>query len=102
MSQLVSFKFNGLVSLPAPPGFGARGLAPVVPVGDLATLDTTIYSMEYCLAQGLTVAPVVVSTTNRPTSNLVAGMTIFDSTLNYPIWRNAANSAWINASGTTV
>lgn len=44
----------------------------------------------------------VDSTSGRPTLNLLPGMHWFDSTLNIPIWRNAANSAWINASGSTV
>lgn len=102
MSQLVTFKFNGLISLPAPPGVGTRGIAAIVPANDLATIDTSIFSLEYCLSQGLTVAPTVTSTAARPTTNLVPAMQIFDSTLGIPIWRNATNSAWVNSSGSAV
>ncbi|WP_341323347.1 hypothetical protein NSQ62_07705 [Solibacillus sp. FSL H8-0523] len=40
-------------------------------------------------------------TANRP-SNPVAFQEFFDTTLNKPIWRNATNSAWIDAIGNTV
>jgi hypothetical protein len=42
----------------------------------------------------------VVTTAGRPTLNLLPGMTIFDSTLGKPIWRNAANTGWVDATGT--
>jgi hypothetical protein len=49
------------------------------------------------------VADVAVdATTGRPTANLVAGMMFFDSTLGKPIWRNAANSGWVDATGASV
>ncbi len=37
-----------------------------------------------------------------PTTDLLPGMCLFDTTLNKPIWRNTANSAWIDATGATV
>jgi len=33
---------------------------------------------------------------------LSAGEMVYDSTLNKPIWRNAANNAWVDATGTAV
>jgi hypothetical protein len=41
-------------------------------------------------------------TSGRPTLNLLPGQPWFDSTLGIPIWRNASNTGWINASGTSV
>lgn len=31
-----------------------------------------------------------------------AGVSVFDKTLNKPVWRNAANNGWVDATGTTV
>jgi hypothetical protein len=42
------------------------------------------------------------TTANRPTSGLHVGMQYFDTTLNKPIWRNTANTGWVDATGTTV
>lgn len=39
------------------------------------------------------------STSNRPTTGLSTGLMFFDTTLNKPIWRNAANSGWVDATG---
>ena len=47
------------------------------------------------------VAPVT-ATSKRPTANLVAGQPHFDATLGKPIWRNAANTGWIDATGASV
>ena len=42
----------------------------------------------------------VCTTAKRPSTNLAAGMEFFDSTLGKPIWRNAANTGWVDATGT--
>lgn len=43
------------------------------------------------------------ATRNSLTSTQVdSGTMFFDTTLNKPIWRNAANTGWIDATGTTV
>ena len=42
------------------------------------------------------------STVMRNTSNLEAGMQYFDTTLNKPIWRNASNDGWVDATGNSV
>jgi hypothetical protein len=42
------------------------------------------------------------TTAARPTANLVTGQQYFDTTLNKPIWRNTANTGWVDATGTTV
>jgi hypothetical protein len=49
------------------------------------------------------IQPVISGTTaNRPTTNLVAGFQYFDTDLNKPIWRNAANDGWVDATGEAV
>lgn len=53
-----------------------------------------------CSDQGA--MPSVFTTAKRPTAGLVPGEMVFDSTLNKPIWRNAANSGWVDATGTAV
>ena len=61
--------------------------------------------LQSFLTAGFTLLQDVASAT-RPTAGLYAGMPYFDTTLNsgtgLPIWRNASNSGWINASGATV
>jgi len=42
------------------------------------------------------------TTAARPTTNTVAGEQWFDTTLNKPIWRNAANNGWVDSAGTAV
>lgn len=42
------------------------------------------------------------TTDSRPNSAAVVGMQYFDTTLNKPIWRNATNSGWVDATGTAV
>lgn len=42
------------------------------------------------------------TTAARPGSTAVIGMQYFDTTLNKPIWRNANNSGWVDATGTAV
>lgn len=42
------------------------------------------------------------ATDSRPNSAAVVGMQYFDTTLNKPIWRNATNSGWVDATGTAV
>lgn len=42
------------------------------------------------------------TTAARPSSTAVIGMQYFDTTLNKPIWRNATNSGWVDAAGTSV
>lgn len=42
------------------------------------------------------------TTANRPVRFLYPFRPYGDTTLGIPIWRNAANTAWVNASGTTV
>ncbi|HBW3685703.1 DUF2793 domain-containing protein, partial [Klebsiella pneumoniae] len=35
-------------------------------------------------------------------STAFPGMEYFDTTLNKPIWRNAANNGWVDAAGNVV
>lgn len=48
------------------------------------------------------VMPATSTTAKRPTTGLAPGLMVFDSTLGKPIWRNAANSGWVDATGTAV
>jgi len=42
-----------------------------------------------------------LTTVRRPTTT-TPGETMFDTTLGKPIWRNAANTQWVDATGATV
>jgi hypothetical protein len=42
------------------------------------------------------------TTANRPTGGNFSGRLHFDTTLNKPIWRNTANTGWVDATGATV
>lgn len=42
------------------------------------------------------------TTGGRPTTGLTPCMPAFDTTLGKPIWRNATNTGWIDATGTVV
>jgi hypothetical protein len=42
------------------------------------------------------------TTANRPTIGVYVGMSYFDTTLNKPVWRNASNNGWVDATGATV
>ena len=44
--------------------------------------------------------PSPFTTAKRPTAGLVPGLCIFDTTLGKPVWRNAANNGWVDATGT--
>jgi hypothetical protein len=43
-----------------------------------------------------------VPSAGRPTTNLAIGMTIFDTTLNKPIWLKSLTPTWVDATGGTV
>lgn len=42
------------------------------------------------------------TTAQRPTQELVAGQTYFDTTLGQPIWWDAAAAVWVDATGAPV
>lgn len=42
------------------------------------------------------------TTAQRPTVIILPGTRFFDTTLNKPIWRNGANTGWVDATGATV
>ena len=42
------------------------------------------------------------ATGTRPTTGNYPGAPFFDTTLGKPIWRNSANSGWIDATGAAV
>jgi hypothetical protein len=67
-----------------------------------ATVDTSQVTLLDLLQHGFTVAPLVGTTAQRPTSGTYPGQPYLDTTLNKPIWRNGANTGWIDASGTAV
>ena len=75
----------------------------IVPASD-GTVQVSPQYIGQLLALGFIESGVAAtdSTSGRPTINLVPGMPWFDLTLGIPIWRNSANSAWVNATGTPV
>jgi hypothetical protein len=80
-----------------------RGIAPLTPnANNQVTADTSVWPLSILLAAGFTIAIGVNTTANRPTGGLSPGLPFFDSTLGIPIWRNATNTGWVNASGATV
>ena len=80
-----------------------RGTAPLTPNANAqSTVDTSVYPLDMLLAAGFTISPGVGATSARPTYGLYPGQPFFDSTLGTPIWRNAANTGWVNASGSSV
>ncbi|HGV3493359.1 hypothetical protein [Klebsiella pneumoniae] len=48
------------------------------------------------------VRSLVGTTANRPFSTAFPGLEYFDTTLNRPIWRNAANNGWVDSAGNAV
>jgi hypothetical protein len=92
----------GSFSPPLLPG-APRGLSPITPNANAqSVVDPSVYPLQVLLDAGFTLAPPVGATSARPTSGLYPALFYFDSTLGIPIWRNAANTAWVNASGATV
>lgn len=47
-------------------------------------------------------AQAISAGATRPTAGLTAGLMHFDTALGRPIWRNAANSGWVDATGAAV
>ena len=65
------------------------------------TVNATVHDLSGLFKAGFTQQPHAAGTTaQRPTATY-AGLPYFDGTLGLPIWRNAANTGWIDASGTT-
>lgn len=89
----------------------APGTAGAYSVADGTTFqpgaDGTVDAPAGYVAQLVTLGFSVVgddpidTTANRPTV-ATPGMPWFDSTLGKPIWRNAANTLWVDATGATV
>jgi len=52
------------------------------------------------MGAGWVIAPASGTTANRPTTGLSPGQPYFDTTLGKSVWRNAANSGWVDATGT--
>jgi hypothetical protein len=73
--------------------YDASVTPPVFTIGTV-TLDPQTLTENF--------GPTVTTTGGRPTHNLQPGQQSFDSTLGKPIWRNAGNTAWVDATGTPV
>lgn len=69
--------------------------------GTISVPDTRVTAFQK-LGCTVHVQPLATTTAKRPTVGLVAGLMAFDTTLNKPIWRNAANTGWVDATGTAV
>ncbi len=55
-----------------------------------------------CGAISVPAVAIPISTGNRPTSNLLVGMNLFDTTLNKPIWLKNLTPTWVDSTGATV
>jgi hypothetical protein len=100
--MILTFNFPVNLTSFAPPSSAPRGTSPLTPnANNQVSVDISVFTLDTLLHAGFTLAPTVCTTANRPTYTW-PGMPIFDSTLGTPAWRNAANTAWVNASGTTV
>jgi hypothetical protein len=102
-----------LVRIVFPPGVGpivprnangsASNTTPVVPDSNSqALVDTSQVLLLDLLQHGCSIAPLSGSTAQRPTSGTHPGLRYFDSTIGKPIFRNAANSGWVDATGGAV
>lgn len=80
----------------------ASGLGPIVltPTNGIVSADVRL--TEALLSVGFALAPTVSTTAARPSVGLYSGQFHFDSTLGKPVWRNAANSGWVDATGAGV
>jgi hypothetical protein len=89
----------------APPGASGQYLlvdgTAIVPGAD-GTVDATPAQLGQLVALGFASVDdtEVDATSGRPTTSLVTGQSVFDTSLNKPIWRNAANTGWVDATGT--
>ena len=99
-----------LVKINVPPGttpgstvtdsFGNKLTADV---NGQAVFDDTVVSQADLLAAGFQYpANASGSTAQRPTTNVYAGLMFFDTTLGKPVFRNGANSGWVDATGAGV
>ena len=65
------------------------------------TIDPTVVDVNDLLAAGFqTFVDTAAASASRPTTGLYSGLMFFDTTLNKPVWRNATNSGWVDATGT--
>ncbi|SVJ39759.1 Uncharacterised protein [Klebsiella pneumoniae] len=60
------------------------------------------YTGSFWQEVGDPVRALTGTSANRPFSTAFPGMEYFDTTLNKPIWRNAANNGWVDAAGNVV
>jgi len=72
---------NGFVLLP-----DAMMAVPLISAGSAIAVD---------------ISPAV-ATAGRPTTGLVVGMNLYDTTLNKPIWLKNLTPTWVDATGATV
>jgi hypothetical protein len=90
----------GSFSAPNLPG-APRGLAPLQPnANNQSVVDPSVWPLALLMDAGFTLAPPVGTTTARPLAGLYPAYFYFDSTLGKPIWRNATNTGWVDATGT--
>ena len=82
----------------------SRGnVAQIDPTGRV-TIDSSVYLVQNFYDAGFAAIPDIASAV-RPTLTY-PGQPYFDTTLNAgtgrPIWRNAANTGWVDSTGATV
>jgi hypothetical protein len=69
----------------------------LTPTNGAVTVDVRLTAA--LLAVGFIPARLTGTTAARPTIALYPGMPYLDTSLNKPIWRNGANTGWIDATG---
>jgi len=96
-----------MVTLRAPAGFASShvidslGVKVAVPASGNITVDPAQVRIHDLIAAGFSEVPGGSGATgSRPTAQLYPGQFYFDTSLNKPVWRNAANSGWVDATGT--
>ena len=90
------------------PATGAQPLniaGQLFPAGPDGTINVPSKYVVNLLQHGYALAPDEVlsgSAGQIPDAACIPGMQVFDTVNNKPVWRNATNSGWVDATGTAV
>jgi hypothetical protein len=91
------------IKLQAPPGMtefvDERARSFKVAADGSVTVDPTVHDLAPFFRAGFVQQPHLSGTTaTRPTATY-SGQPYYDMSIDRPIWRNAANTGWIDAAG---
>ena len=103
IGQKVAIYGNGNVTLVNSSSFAVRNTNNS---GKKTMISGRVYEFLYSSAGWVEIEGSSITmwgpTSDRPDSFARPGLQYFDTTLNKPIWRNAANSGWVDATGSSV